>query len=264
MIVSAKRKLIVLHPPKTGGTSLGRSLMDLLDVPGEGIYLRPQWAAWRFSGEDVTIGRWLNRTNVPVGFPGMPRPWLNELVKKNPETSFIFKHSNWLQVEGFFSSDVIDHATFLVPVRNPYERAYSAYKFMLKFAEAQRLNGGAGSRLSYFFDQDRPIDFEEFLSDSRTLDVVAAQPQADWMNTSRRNVRYIRTENLAEDTFEALMSAGFSGDDAKLVRERLLTNRMNATSIGGSSKAIGRQAMELIERRYHKDFECLENASISY
>ena len=239
-------------------------MSDFFDIPGEGVYLKPEWAAWRPTGGDVKIGRWLNKFDIPAGFRGMPRQWLNELVKERTETNFIYKHSNWAQVEGFFSPEFIDLATILVPIRNPYKRAYSAYKFMMEFADGQRRSGKIGQGLSYLFDQDRPISFESFLSDSRTLAMVAAQPQAGWMNTHRSNVRYIRTENLAEDTYGALVSAGFSDDEAKLVRERLLTNRMNVTSPSGVGEKISHHAMELIEKVYRQDFESFESASVPY
>ena len=260
MFVSVKYNMLVLHTPKCGGSSLARALIPVLDIPTEGLCIKPTLAVWRRPGGDVMVGRAAPRGLVPEDHPGTPMPWLNDIVQDTPRTTFLAKHATYAEIEGFFTADFLRQAKIIVPVRDPFRRAVSSYHYMSKDALTKKQKGVLGPRIAYLLDGDAPISFEDFLADPRTVTLLAAQPQVDWATGGLGAFRLVRTEHLAEDMAGALRWGGLPEADIEKVARQLSGKRHNVTGEVPRAAVMSPEAMRMVRDNYREDIALLADA----
>ena len=172
-MISHKHKFIFISPPKTGSTSLMRSLVPYANI--KKIIEQPQWNTFDFCefDEDFNKSEWLifsqknNYKEYTSGVAFDPR-----------------KHSN---LQSYNKSYIKDYKIYCV-IRNPFSRAISMWKW-------EKSVKGIFEGVDY-----RKLNFDQFLY-NHTKDWYC-KPQYEFIYTDSIDmncINLIRFENLQED-----------------------------------------------------------------
>lgn len=129
--------------------------------------------------------------------------------------------------------------------RNPYARAYSIYRFLLKWKDGP------------YYALVEPLSFEDFITSELVKDgmIEIARPQAYWLADARgeimQGIDFIgRLENFDED-FSFILST--------ILRRptpfRALTRANSSTDVDEWRSAMSDKAQTAIEATYSQDFD---------
>lgn len=162
MIVSHANRLVFIHAPKTGGTSLATALETLLE------------------DGDITIG------DTPLATEWRKR--FRDRPKANPR---IWKHSTLAEVEAWLGAETLAGYRVITLVRDPWDRIVSFYHW----ARAQSWDHPT-TRAA------KALDFDSFLSHSAGGRMMFAEPYHAWTTGRDGRIRcdhFIRLEGLSAE-----------------------------------------------------------------
>ena len=269
MIISESKKYLLLHVPKTGGTSVKNAFKQVALKSKNDVIVGPGRRLCRERDGSIVIRRLIrgrkrkNNHEVIWRLPGGYRlvrlknpknpimqqlPWDSDVVRR--QGKHLVKHSTLPEAESFFSQEFYEKLQKIIVVRNPYARIYSAYQYRLR-----EINKKKKRRDPMLGTDGLPIPFESFLEGGLCTSLMASKPQVHWLGKKTADV-VLRTENLAEDVFVAMSSLGYAEAEAEAVRSTLLSGRLNVSAGADDWKTMSDQAKELIARTYQEDFEC--------
>ncbi|MFN3953202.1 MAG: sulfotransferase family 2 domain-containing protein [Pararhodobacter sp.] len=213
MIISNSGKFIYIHIPKCGGTTISSFFEQ---------YLGPQ---------DVSLN-----LNPHVGWD----KYL-ELVRKK---FGIFKHSTALEIAKSMGLDAFSEYEVFTFSRNPFARAYSAYRFTL-IADARFRPE------SDRYKEIKDMSFEQFLESKYMQEflMLPAQPQIRWIAHAPIPVRVYKLEEATE-ILPHLLTKFYK---KKMTRKDI--DRKNFSTEIDEWKNISKRAEELIRGLYAEDFE---------
>ncbi len=251
------RDFLLFHNPKSAGTSIENALAETLLSFDKTVVLRTGWSLRHFRDhnrsfrvvhrpkkrrEDISDEQWkrLNRR----------KDFLWAAIRSFPRTAALHKHSTVGEAKEFFRAGYFLSAGKACFVRNPYSRAYSAYRF-----KASSVN--PKDPLVHRLRPDGTlISFEDFLAKGIWQDVLAARPQVNWHDDEDRSFRAYRVENIeAEIVDMSANSLKLRRSEIDQILERLRNSRQNVSAFLGDPRDMTPTARKYIEEIYAADFE---------
>lgn len=228
MIVCHNKKFIFIHVPKAAGSSIKNYLKG---------FLRFNDVNCQLAGADINV------KSASIG--GAPA-YLDYMRTEHG----IHKHSTAEAVRDGLGSDYFDEFFSFAFVRNPYARAYSAFRFTLKWDEKLRPE-------SKRFQEIKDMSFEEWLLTSYVVEYKMMQTklQSHWL-PNQNSVSYIgRTEAFNDSMFEILVRISNNKKDSAKLVELLSSVRQNQSTPIDEWKSMSGEASDQIFNLYRRDFE---------
>ncbi|GJL92993.1 sulfotransferase family 2 domain-containing protein [Hyphococcus sp.] len=228
MIICHYRKFIFIHVPKAAGSTIKNYLRGFLKLGDLNLQL---------AGADVNVAA------AKVG----GAPAYAQFIRAEYG---VHKHSTAPDIQKKLSADYFDTFFSFAFVRNPYSRAYSAYRFTLKWDEKLRPN-------SERYLDIKDMDFLEWLKSQYVQDykMLQTKPQTHWI-PDPGFVSYLgRTENFSTSMRDILLKVSGNAEEAEKLVSQFADLRNNQSTQQDEWKSISGEAADLIYKHYREDFE---------
>ncbi len=228
MIICHNKKFIFIHVPKAAGSSIKNYLKGFLKFDDVNCQV---------AGADINV-----RSAKAGGAPA----YLEYMRTEHG----VHKHSTANEIRAGLGNEYFDGFFSFAFVRNPYARAYSAFRFTLKWDEKLRPESAR-------YQEIKDMSFEQWLQSSYVANykMMQTKQQSHWL-PNQNVVSYIgRTETFDDCMFEILHR--ISGNPKKSANsvEILRSVRNNQSTQIDEWKNMSGEAIDLIYKLYRKDFE---------
>jgi hypothetical protein len=213
MIISNSRRFIFIHIPKCGGTTVS----DFL-----GASLKPQ---------DISLS---------MDPHGAWKPFLEMYQSKFN----LFKHSTGAEIRAAVGGGFFDRYSVLTFSRNPFARAYSAFRFQQRADARHRPDTPRAKEL-------QAMTFEDFLQSRyvQNRELLGARKQFEWVAGVADQVEVFRIDD-AEQALAELAARFFPKRKAAIA-----PRRANASTEPDEWMTMSDAARDLVLELYKEDFE---------
>jgi sulfotransferase famil protein len=228
MIICHNKKFIFIHVPKAAGSSIKNYLKG---------FLRFDDVNCQLDGADI---------NVKAAQLGGAPAYLRYMRAEHG----IHKHVTAKEIREKMGVDYFNQFFSFAFVRNPYARAYSAYRFTLLWDAKLRPE-------SKRYQEIKDMNFEAWLSSSYVVEhkMLQTKPQARWLPKPNLVSFIGKTEKFDESMYEILHRiTGNAKKTAELV-ERWSGVKNNQSAGLDEWKNMSGEAVDQIYKLYNRDFE---------
>ena len=212
MIICNSKKFIYIHIPKCGGTSVS-SFLERRLLPQDITLNLSQHEGW---------GRYIEAVRIR-----------HDLVK----------HSTAMQIRKAVRPEHFSNYYVFTFCRNPFARAYSAFKFTKRVDAIRRPD-------SQRYQDIKDMSFEEFLASPymQEQNIFQARPQSLWVQGVPEKVHVFKLENI-DQALSNLSKRLYGEEDQRPVP------RKNFSADENEWKKMSPQAEDMVRDLYSGDFE---------
>lgn len=246
MIISDSRKYLLLHVPKTGGSSIKKALTPLLRGNDRDVIVQPRIMLMRAPGGKTAYQAQARGQGGELG-PRRILDWPAGTLRAQEPVRLV-KHATLAEAGEILDPGFLAGLKKVIVVRNPFARLYSAYNFRLRVIKGQNK-----TRDPLIGKDGALIGLEDFLESELCLNILASRPQADWIDGASADFT-LRTETLTGDIATILPQLGYDEEAVAKVSAAMSDKRWNVSTAQDQWKGMSDGARDMIRTLYSGDF----------
>lgn len=238
---------MLLHVPKTGGSSIKKALAPLVRGNDRDVVVQPRIVLACDADGKTTYQTKARGQDGELG-PPQTLDWPQNTLRVQGPVQ-LAKHATLAETREILDAAFLAGLKKVIVVRNPFARLYSAYNFRLRVIKGQNK-----TRDPLIGKDGTLISFEDFLESRLCLKIMASQPQANWIEGGGMPDFTLRTETLNQDIAAVMPQLGYDEESVARVDAAMNSRRWNVSTLQDQCKGMSNGARDMIRTLYSGDF----------